>query len=69
MPDERPGTAIPVALLLACVAVVFQMTGLGLTALAADRLRRALKSPRVRRAQDAALGATLVALGVRVATE
>lgn len=69
MPHERPGTAIPVALLLACVAVVFQMTGLGLTALAADRLRRALKSPRVRRAQDAALGATLVALGVRVATE
>jgi threonine/homoserine/homoserine lactone efflux protein len=49
--------------------VIFQMTGLRLTALAANRLRRALKSPRMRRAQDAALGATLVALGVRVALE
>ncbi|WP_405691456.1 hypothetical protein [Streptomyces sp. NBC_00057] len=55
--------------MLACIAVVFSLTGLGLTAVAANRLRRVLKSPRMRRAQDAALGATLVALGVRVAVE
>ncbi|MEV5433924.1 LysE family translocator [Streptomyces sp. NPDC052701] len=69
IPDDRPGAAVPVALMLAGIAVVFQLTGLGLTAVAANRLRRVLKSPRMRRAQDAALGATLVALGVRVALE
>jgi threonine/homoserine/homoserine lactone efflux protein len=69
IPDDRPSAAVPVALMLAGIAVIFQMTGLGLTAVAANRLRRVLKSPRMRRAPDAARGATLVALGVRVALE
>ena len=50
-------------------AALFSLTGLGLVALAAGRVRPLLRSPRVRRVQDALLGTTLVALGIRVATE
>ncbi|AUH39849.1 LysE family translocator [Streptomyces sp. CMB-StM0423] len=69
MPDDRPGTAVPVALALAAVAVLFSMSGLGLTALAVGRVRHLLRSRRARRIQETLLGGTLVALGVRVATE
>ncbi|WP_419998587.1 LysE family translocator [Streptomyces boninensis] len=67
--DGGAGTAVPVALGLALIAVLFSLSGLGLVALAVGRIRGLLKSPRVRRAQDALLGGTLVFLGVRVATE
>lgn len=69
VPAGSPGQAVPVALGLAMIAVAFSMTGLGLTALSVHRIRHLLRSRRVRRIQEALLGATLVALGVRVATE
>ncbi|NGN69481.1 LysE family translocator [Streptomyces sp. A7024] len=70
IPDDRgAGTAVPVALALALIAVAFSLSGLGLVALAVGRIRGLLKSPRIRRAQEAVLGGTLVFLGVRVATE
>lgn len=69
LPADRPATAVPIALGLAAIAVLFSLTGLSLVALAAGRIRPLLRSPRVRRVQDALLGTTLVALGIRVATE
>jgi len=69
VPADSPGQAVPVALGLAVIAVAFSMTGLGLTALGVHRIRHLLRSRRVRRVQEALLGATLIALGVRVATE
>jgi threonine/homoserine/homoserine lactone efflux protein len=69
VPADHPTQAIPVALGLAGVAVLFSLTGLGVTALAVHRIRNVLKSRRARRIQDAVLGATLLALAVRVATE
>lgn len=69
VPADRPAEAVPVALGLAAVAVTFSATGLSLIALGAGRVRPLLRSPRVRRVQEALLGTTLVALGVRVAAE
>jgi threonine/homoserine/homoserine lactone efflux protein len=69
IPADRPATAVPVALLLASIAVLFSVTGLSLTALAVSRVRHLLRSRRARRIQEGLLGATLVFLGVRVATE
>lgn len=69
VPADRPTEAVPMALGLAAVAVAFSLTGLSLVALGAGRVRPLLRSPRVRRIQEALLGTTLVALGVRVATE
>ncbi|MEV6041502.1 LysE family translocator [Nonomuraea sp. NPDC052116] len=69
VPAGSPGQAVPVALGLAMIAVAFSMTGLGLIALSVHRVRHLLRSRRVRRVQEALLGATLIALGVRVATE
>lgn len=69
IPDDRPAAAVPMALLLAAIAVLFSLAGLGVTALAAHRLRRLLKTPRARRIQETALGTALVVLGARVATE
>ncbi|MGW4793186.1 LysE family translocator [Nonomuraea sp. NPDC004297] len=69
VPVGSSGRAVPVALGLAVIAVAFSMTGLGLTALSVHRVRHLLGSRRVRRVQEALLGATLIALGVRVATE
>jgi threonine/homoserine/homoserine lactone efflux protein len=69
VPADRPGQAVPIALGLAAIAVLFSLAGLSVVALAAGRVRHLLRSPRVRRIQDALLGTTLVALGVRVATE
>ncbi|GAA2349166.1 LysE family translocator [Streptomyces cuspidosporus] len=69
VPADRPGQAVPIALGLAAITVLFSITGLGLTALGVHRVRHLLRSRRARRAQDALLGATLVGLGVRVATE
>ena len=69
VPAGSPGQAVPVALGLAVIAVAFSLTGLGLTALGVQRVRHLLRSRRVRRVQEALLGATLIALGVRVATE
>ena len=66
---SQPAQALPVALLLAVVAVLFSLCGLTLTALAVHRLRHLLRARRVRRIQDGLLGMVLVALGVRVATE
>lgn len=67
VPADQPARAIPVALGLAVIAVLFSLAGLGVVALALGRVHRSLHSPRVRRLQEAMLGATLVALGVRVA--
>lgn len=64
-----PARALPVALGLAAIAVAFSLAGLSLVSLGVGRARHLLRSPRVRRVQDALLGVTLVALGVRVATE
>lgn len=69
VPADRPAEAVPIALGLAAVAVAFSLTGLSLVALGAGKVRPLLRSPRVRRVQEALLGTTLVALGVRVATE
>lgn len=69
VPADRPGQAVPIALGLAAIAVLFSLGGLSVVAFAAGRVRHLLRSPRVRRLQDALLGTTLVALGVRVATE
>ncbi|RNF81783.1 LysE family translocator [Streptomyces botrytidirepellens] len=69
VPAGRAAQAVPIALGLAAVAVLFQFAGLGLTAWAVHRLRHLLRSRRVRRAQDTLLGAALIGLGVRVATE
>ncbi len=69
VPADRPGQAIPVALGLAAIAVLFRLGGLGLTAIGVHRVRHLLRSRRVRRVPEALLGTTLVALGVRVATQ
>jgi len=69
VPADRAAQAVPIALGLAAVAVLFQFAGLGLTAWAVHRLRHLPRSRRVRRAQDTLLGAVLIGLGVRVATE
>jgi threonine/homoserine/homoserine lactone efflux protein len=66
---DHPTQALPVAMGLAAIAVLFSLAGLGLTALGVHRIRHLVNVPRVRRAQDALLGTTLVALGVHVATE
>ncbi|MQA01831.1 MAG: LysE family translocator [Streptosporangiales bacterium] len=69
VPMDRPAHAVPIALGLAMIAVLFSLTGLGLVAVGAGKVRHLLRSRRVRRIQEALLGTTLVALGVRVATE
>jgi threonine/homoserine/homoserine lactone efflux protein len=69
VPAHHPTQAVPVALGLAAIAVLFSLTGLGLTALGAHRIRHHPNTRRVRRAQHTTLGATLVALGLRMATE
>ncbi|GLZ10288.1 lysine transporter LysE [Actinomadura sp. NBRC 104425] len=68
LPDD-PARALPVALGLAAIAVVFSMAGLGLWALGLGRVRRIAMAPRFRRIQERVLGVTLIGLGVRVATE
>ncbi|RFU43363.1 hypothetical protein DZF91_01625 [Actinomadura logoneensis] len=60
---------MPVALGPALIAVLFSLAGLSTVALAVGRVRHLLGSPRVRRAQEALLGTTLVVLGLRVAAE
>ncbi|WP_066948919.1 LysE family translocator [Microtetraspora fusca] len=69
VPAGRPAVAVPVALGLAIIAVLFSLTGLSLVAVALGRARRLLDSPAFRRMQDGLLGLTLVTLGVRVAAE
>jgi threonine/homoserine/homoserine lactone efflux protein len=69
VPADEPGRAAPVVAGLALIAVLFSLAGLGLVAMGLGRARRWLASPRARRVQEALLGATLVALGVRVALE
>ncbi|GAA4091414.1 MULTISPECIES: LysE family translocator [Actinomadura] len=64
-----PARALPVALGLAAIAVVFSMAGLSLWALGLGRVRRVAMAPRFRRIQERVLGVTLIGLGVRVATE
>lgn len=63
------GNPIPIALALAAIAVLFSLIGLSLITLAVSRVRELLKSRRARRVQETLLGGTLVALGIRVATE
>jgi threonine/homoserine/homoserine lactone efflux protein len=69
VPVDHPAQAVPVALGLGAIAVLFSLGGLSLTALGVHRVRHLLQAPRVRRVQDALVGTTLVALGIRVATE
>ncbi|MFC4912875.1 LysE family translocator [Actinomadura gamaensis] len=69
VPSGRPAEAVPIALGLALIAVLFSLSGLSLVAVAVGRVRHLLASPRVRRVQEALLGATLVGLGLRVAAE
>jgi threonine/homoserine/homoserine lactone efflux protein len=69
VPTNDPQRAVPIALALAAIAVLFSLVGLGLVTLAVSRVRELLKSRRARRVQETLLGGTLVALGVKVATE
>ncbi|WP_267596005.1 LysE family translocator [Carbonactinospora thermoautotrophica] len=69
VPADQPTRAVPVALGLAVIAVMFSLSGLGLVAVGLGRVRRWLDSPRFRQVQEGLLGVTLVALGVRVAVE
>jgi len=69
VPTQHPAEALPVAFGLAAIAVLFSLTGLGLTAIGVHRVRHLLRSRRIRRTQETLLGLTLVALGLRVATE
>lgn len=69
IPAGRPAAAVPLTLGLAAIAVAFSLCGLSLIAVGLGRVRRWLDSPRFRRAQEALLGMTLVALGIRVAIE
>jgi threonine/homoserine/homoserine lactone efflux protein len=69
VPSQHPAQAVPVAVGLAAVAVLFSLTGLGLTAVGVHRVRHLLASRPVRRVQGTILGVTLIALGLRVATE
>lgn len=69
VPADRPAEAVPIALGLAAIAVLFSCTGLSLVAVAAGKVRHLLRSQRMRRLQEALLGTTLVALGLRVAVE
>ncbi len=57
------------ALLLAVIAGCFSAGGLSLVAVLAARARRLLSSGRARRVQEATMGAILVGLGLKVATE
>jgi threonine/homoserine/homoserine lactone efflux protein len=69
VPTQHPAEAVPAALGLAAIAVLFSLTGLGLTAAGVHRVRHLLGSRRLGRAQNTILGVTLLALGLRVATE
>lgn len=69
VPSGRPAEAVPTALGLAVIAVLFSLSGLSLVAVGVGRVRHLLASPRVRRVQEALLGTTLVGLGLRVAAE
>jgi threonine/homoserine/homoserine lactone efflux protein len=61
--------AVPIALGLALIAVLFSLTGLSLIALGLGRARRWLDAPGLRRVQEGLLGTSLVGLGVRAAVE
>ncbi|WP_158852140.1 LysE family translocator [Saccharothrix deserti] len=69
VPVDQPGRAVPIAVGLAVIAVLFSLTGLGLVAVGLGRVRRWLDSPKARQVQEGLLGATLIALGVRVAVQ
>jgi threonine/homoserine/homoserine lactone efflux protein len=69
VPTGGTAAAMPVALALAVIAVLFSLSGLSLVAVALSRVRRWLDSPLFRRLQEGLLGLTLVALGTRVALE
>ncbi len=63
------GNAVAAAMTLAVIAGCFSCGGLSAFAVLAGYARRGLSSPRIRRLQEATLGAVLVALGIRVATQ
>lgn len=69
VPTGSPAAAVPVALGLAVIAVMFSLSGLSLIAVALSRVRRWLDSPLFRRLQEGLLGLTLIGLGTRVALE
>jgi threonine/homoserine/homoserine lactone efflux protein len=69
IPTDRPLAALPIALALASITTLCSFTGLSLTAIGVNRIRHLFGSNRFRRIQEGFLGAALVALGVRVATE
>ena len=57
--------AVPLALVHAVVSAAY----LALVTLGADRARRVMQRPRVRRAVDALTGAAMLGFGLRLATE
>ena len=69
VPAGRPAAAVPVALGLAVIAVLFSLGGLSVVAVALGRVRGWLDSPVFRRVQEGLLGLTLMVLGGRVAVE
>ncbi len=69
VPTNDPQRAVPTALALAAIAMLFSLVGLSLVTLAVSKARELLNSRKARRIQQTLLGGTLVALGVRVATE
>jgi threonine/homoserine/homoserine lactone efflux protein len=69
IPVGRPSAAVPVALALATITLLCSLAWLSVTAVAVNRARHLLGSPRVRRIQETLLGAALIGLGVRVAMQ
>ncbi|GDY28440.1 LysE family translocator [Gandjariella thermophila] len=67
IPLGRPSAAVPIALALATITLLCSLAWLSVTAVAVNRARHLLGSPRMRRAQETMLGAALIGLGVRVA--
>lgn len=65
----QTSNAVGAAMTLAVIAGCFSCLGLAGFALLAGYARRGLSSPRIRRLQEATVGAVLVALGIRVATQ
>jgi threonine/homoserine/homoserine lactone efflux protein len=69
LPRGQAAEAVPIALGLALIAVLFSLTGLSLVALGLGRARCWLDAPGLRRVQEGLLGTSLVGLGVRAAAE
>lgn len=69
LPVGRPSVAVPIALALATITLFCSLSWLTAAAIAVNRARRLLDSPKARRIQELLLGAALVVLGVCLAAQ